>query len=722
MHHDGSSETIGFTLDGTTVTIGRDSSCTVRLEGLGISRRHAELRLDPANCTITDCGSTFGVRVNGEAVSSRTLGNGDLVTLGVREYRVEIRELHLRFVPTFKIGDRQSGTDVAGGEKELIRIGRDPEADLVLSHPLVSRIHASARPQPDGTLLLSDNGSANGTFVNGRPVSRAAVSEGDIIQIGPYRLFVREGRIARADDGDRIRLEAFNLTVRLKKRTILDRAGIVVPAGEFVAILGPSGAGKSTLVRALCGRQRIDGGAVYANQLPLRQFVGAFASTIGFVTQENLLHPELTVMETFNEQCLLRLPRDSNVLERESRIRDVLELLELEAVRTQRISELSGGQAKRVHLGVELLASPALIVLDEPLAGLDPGLVRKFMQLFRRISDRGHTVLLTTHTLEQIEFCDRIVFMNRGTIVFAGQPSELEKFFGSSSLADIYEKVDESGNPAVLSCAARAHHSPDPPLPAPAAPVKLRKPKAISLSRQYAMLLCRYIRIMLRDRRNFLLMLLQAPLIALFLAFVFQSTASFLPLSFYFCVTISAIWVTGINAAQEIAREWRLLDREYRAGLSLSSYLGSKVTVALMSAVIQGALFWLALGLLFKHFPLSLSTILMIFTGTIGGGLLGLAISSLSGTVGRAITTLPIVFIPQIFFSGILIPFDRMSEIGRVLSHCTVSRPVYGFFKHVCILEQPLTASDSWQPLFLLWAGLIILMAAAVRIHCSGRR
>jgi hypothetical protein len=99
----------------------------------------------------------------------------------------------------------------------------------------------------------------------------------------------------------------------------------------------------------------------------------------------------------------------------------------------------------------------------------------------------------------------------------------------------------------------------------------------------------------------------------------------------------------------------------------------------------------------------------------LSGGILGLCISALSKSVGRAITVLPMIFIPQIFFSGILIPFDRMSDIGRGLSYLTVSRPVFGLFKHVCVLERPVFESTAWPELCLLCGGLIILTMISVR-------
>jgi hypothetical protein len=242
-----------------------------------------------------------------------------------------------------------------------------------------------------------------------------------------------------------------------------------------------------------------------------------------------------------------------------------------------------------------------------------------------------------------------------------------------------------------------------------------RKPRAISFVKQYAMLMSRYATILRRDRRTLLVLLLQAPLIAAFLGFVFKSDAQFLPLSFFFCVTISAIWMSGVNAAQEIAREWLLLDREFRVGLSLAAYLCAKSATAVFSALLQALLFWLFLGVVFKTFPFTEETLLLTAAGTVSGGILGLCISACSGTVGRAITALPIIFIPQIFFSGILIPFDRMSGVGRVLSYLTVSRPVFSLLKHTCLLNQPIFESTSWPGLCFLDLGLIILLAVAVR-------
>jgi hypothetical protein len=397
----------------------------------------------------------------------------------------------------------------------------------------------------------------------------------------------------------------------------------------------------------------------------------------------------------------------------------VLKILDISHLTGRRIHALSGGEAKRVHVGIELLSSPTILFLDEPLAGLDPGLVHKFMQLFRSLCDRGHTLLLTTHTLEQIELCGKILFVSRGRIVFDGTPDEARAALGVKSLAGMYDAAraeswkasaageKQDGKPAyhpqavgMLSEHAPAYH-----------------PRTAGAVRQFFVLARRYAKIFVRDRRNLWLVLLQAPFIALLLSMVFSTSADFLPVSFYFCVTISAIWIGGVNSIREIAREWRLFDREYRVGLRAGPYCCAKTAVFMALGFLQAALFCVALHVLFSAFTFTAALYSLTAAGCLCGSILGLCISAFSGTVTRAISWLPIVFIPQIFLSGILIPFDQMPLAGRLLSHLTFSRPVFAMLKKVCILEENVWALTEWRALALLAIVLIILMLARVRWH-----
>ncbi|NLE02933.1 MAG: FHA domain-containing protein, partial [Fibrobacter sp.] len=404
-----------FGLDGSEIVIGRDKECDISISGVGVSRKHLSIRLGPDSVQLIDLKSTFGVRVNNLPVNGFCrIEDNDQITVGVQSFKVGLTENNLTLIPL----NKSNATGISVSVPKEIQIGRDPQNEIYLPHPLVSRVHATVHCDSRGHWNITDHRSANGTFVNGSSVSASPVHEDDIIQVGPYRLQIKGGKLVRCDDHNRIRLDVNDVSVVKKGQYLLDHINCNLPAGEFIAILGPSGAGKSTFVQALTGSLTLDSGEILVNGLPLSRFLHAFSSSIGYLTQDSLLFNELTVEEVFKEQCLLRLPSDSTPAERSARVQEVVELLELKDVMTTGVSRLSGGEARRVDLGIELLSSPGLLFLDEPLAGLDPGLVKRFMVLFRRIADQGHTLILITHTLEQLEFCDRVLFFNKGKIVF----------------------------------------------------------------------------------------------------------------------------------------------------------------------------------------------------------------------------------------------------------------------------------------------------------------
>ena len=709
-----------FPLDSRDISIGRDSSNDIVLTAVGVSRVHARIHCDPTAPRITDCASTFGTRVNHQPIVEAALTDGTRVTIGVVDLRVTIVDGTI----TIERSDAPRGTeeDVGAGQwggTDTIRIGRDDGNEIALTHPLVSRFHCSVRRISDAKFVIADNNSTNGTFVNGRPVHRAELEDGDVVQVGPYRFILAEGRLVQADDYSRVRLEAYGVCVRRGGQVILDNVSLSIPPGEFVAILGPSGAGKTTLAQALTGQVPVDRGDVYYNGFPLRRFLAAFNASIGFVSQHNLLHPELTVWETLWEQSVLRLPRDSLNAERVGRIESVMQFLEISHLAKRRISRLSGGEAKRVHVGVELLSSPTVLFLDEPLAGLDPGLVHKFMQVFKSLCDRGHTLLLTTHTLEQIDLCGRILFVNNGRVVFEGTPSQARQSLSVGSLAEMYEKIRAEKVPGIgLGGTGGGVTGPHPAAEGMASQyAPLYRPRAASALRQFGMLIKRYTRVLVRDYRNIGLILVQSPLIALLLGLVFDTGADFLPLSFYFCVTISVIWMGGVNSIREVAREWDFFRREFRVGLRTISFAAAKTAVLGVLSVVQALLFCVVLRGLFGAFVLDAGVLALSAAGCVSGSLLGLCVSAFSGNVGRAISLLPIVFIPQIFLSGILIPFDRMPAAGRFLSHLTLSRPVFSMFKKACLLNLDMTTLTEWRPLAALSFGLIILTYLRIRWH-----
>jgi ABC-type multidrug transport system ATPase subunit len=634
-----------------------------------------------------------------------------------------------------------------------IKIGRDTANDICLPHPMVSRFHAVVRGTPTDGHSITDTGSANSTYVNGSAVGTAALGEGDSVHIGPYRFYVAGGEFCRASDINKIRIDAHSLGVRMRGKQLLDGVNLTIEPGEFVALIGPSGAGKSTLSRVLSGQLAPTSGHLYMNGFPALKFGAAFERGMGYVSQQILLRHELTVWETLTDQSLMRLPGDSTAEERRVRAGEVLDLMGLTRQRDLRVADLSGGEARRLHVGVELLASPAVVILDEPLASLDPGLTGKFMQLFRRICDKGHTLILITHTLEQIELCDKLVYIHAGRVLFSGAPGGVCDRFGVQHISEVYgravetERINEFGidlNSGHTNAALTRVGTPIVP-DIPEHPVRkdsrrrskrhgrppqhgewkaaLRHPLLALLlfTRQTRALTLRYFRVYARDRRNMLLLLAQTPLITLLLGLVYKTTILQFPVSFYFCLTVTGIWVGGLASVREAAAELPLLARETKCGMKRLSYIAARTVTAIALSAAQALLFTASVVVIFRNMDFSAELAVLLFAAIFSGNILGLAVSACCGSVSRAISTLPIVLIPQIFFSGILVPFEYMAEFGRHISHLTVSRPVFSVMKKVFFLDRPLLGHSDWTELFILCAGLIIIFWIALKCR-TGRR
>ncbi|HMA64687.1 MAG: FHA domain-containing protein, partial [Fibrobacterota bacterium] len=395
-----------FTLDDSVVHIGRDSTCRLLLQGFGISRFHASLILHKDAPEIIVATNASPVTVNSKQLQQALLCNDDILTIGIHSFKIDINHEQNKIALVnvdFPVKNGTSGST----EMSILRIGRDEACDINLEHPLVSRNHASVVFE-HGHYKIADTGSTNGTYVNGKRVRDALLQEQDIVQIGSFRFGIADGQFVQIDTKSKLHIETCGVSVRAGNKLLLDSISMTIHPGEFVAIIGPSGAGKSTLTKVLCGICPPDTGTVLVNDLPLNEYNRAFFSNTGYVAQQSMLYNLLTVYETLYEQSVIRLPDDYTHEEREIRIREITDLFGLDQIFHSMVGNLSGGELKRLHIAIELLSSPSILFLDEPLAGLDPSLIRRFMTLFRRICDKGHTLILTTHTLEQIDTCDRL--------------------------------------------------------------------------------------------------------------------------------------------------------------------------------------------------------------------------------------------------------------------------------------------------------------------------
>lgn len=243
---------------------------------------------------------------------------------------------------------------------------------------------------------------------------------------------------------------------RVQNTPILANISLSVHPGEFVGLLGPSGAGKSTLLNALNGFRPADEGRVLLNGTNLYTDFHRFRALIGYVPQEDIVHRSLSVYNALYYSALLRFPLAQNTGRKpdkaaiKQRVMEVIHTLGLEAQTKTKIKRLSGGQRKRVSLGLELLTSPPLLFLDEPTSGLDPGLEERMMTLFHALSREGRTIIMTTHIMESLQKLDLVALVVKGHLAFYGPPQLALKAFRVTEFSDIYTQLEQY-NPAALA-------------------------------------------------------------------------------------------------------------------------------------------------------------------------------------------------------------------------------------------------------------------------------
>ncbi len=437
-------------IGGGELTVGRAEENALVIADERASRRHARIYAKNGGWWVADLGSRHGTLVNGERLgdTAKRLASGDAIEIGDRELRFlggETTRMASREIPITQ-------TQTVAFDGERLRIGRDPQNDVVLPNPNVSRFHADLLAT-DGRIELRDLGSSNGTRLDGELVERGVVEPGSSIGIGPYRLvFDGETFLARDERGS-MRLDAEAVTVQAAEKTILHETSVSLGPGELVAMIGESGAGKSTLLKLLAGVNRPSSGRVSVSGEP----IAARLTDVGYVPQDDIVHALLTVREALGYAGRLRLPSDASDDELAGAVDDALGELALEPHAETMIGTLSGGQRKRTGVASEVLGRPGLLFLDEPTTGMDPGLETRMMQLFRALADRERGVALVTHATKNLALCDRVVILARGGhLVFNGAPSEALTFFEVDDYDGIYTALDETPLETWLAKAAKA--------------------------------------------------------------------------------------------------------------------------------------------------------------------------------------------------------------------------------------------------------------------------
>jgi ABC-type multidrug transport system ATPase subunit len=528
--------------------------------------------------------------------------------------------------------------------------GRSGEVDVLLSDPVVSRRHAMIESGPKGYRLL-DLHSKSGSFVNGRRFDEHDLVIGDQIQLGPF-FFIYDGkqlvRIRRLSVG---RIIAIGLTKQGDNGPILNRASFVAEPGQFIGILGPSGAGKTTLLNALSGLRPAESGKILFDQTDLYKYLGQLRSLFGYVPQDDIVHSDLTVTEALTFAARLRLPAGTPRLEIVKLVEHTIASLGLSDRVNLKIGRLSGGQRKRVSVGVELLSRPPLLFLDEPTSGLDPLAEFKLMELLRRLADTGCTVVCTTHVMENVYLMDQIAIISDGRVVFQGAPDEARSKFGVTRLSALYDALQaiDSKNLPPFEPTLPGEPEQERPAAIPLAKKKRAFALPILLQRQFA--------IFRADVKNLLILLAQPIIIGALVAWVASD-----PQLDQFFAYIATLWFGCSNSAQEIVRELPIYRRERLVGLSRWGYLASKFLWMGGLTAIQSLLIYatIAIGHLGTQGAAHLQIIGLILLAFAATGI-GLTVSAFAKTPMQAVMLVPLLLIPQILFSGFTVSVEDMA-------------------------------------------------------------
>ncbi len=228
-------------------------------------------------------------------------------------------------------------------------------------------------------------------------------------------------------------LQIENITKRFGSREAVAGLNLHIPVGAVYGLLGPNGAGKTTLIRMIVGLLAPDAGSLTLLGGSPQDL--AVRSQVGYMPQDVALYPNLTVAENiaFFGHCY---GLDGAALKH--RLEELLHLTELTGERNRLVEELSGGTARRVLLATALVHHPKFLVLDEPTAGVDPLLRRKFWQWFRSLAAQGTSILVTTHHIAEAAACEEVIFLRRGHQLDAGTPQELMQRYPSQDLEAAY--------------------------------------------------------------------------------------------------------------------------------------------------------------------------------------------------------------------------------------------------------------------------------------------
>jgi len=515
-------------------------------------------------------------------------------------------------------------------------------------------------------------------------------------------------RFSSTVDRDKISFIANDLEFKFpKSNNGVQKLTIEESEGQLVGIMGASGSGKTTLLRLLSGILNPGDGTIKLNGIDIANLDKKMEGSIGYVPQDDILFEELTVYQNLYYNARLSL---SGVAEEEieKKIDKGLKSLGLEHTKDLKVGNvlaqtISGGQRKRLNIALELTRQPPVLFVDEPTSGLSSRDSENVIDLLKELTLLGKLIFVVIHqpSSDIFKMFDKIIIMDVGGYpIFYGNPIEAISYFKNISqhldqskeicescgnvnpeqIFNIIEAkvVDEFGN-----FSDKRKISPEKWYEYYS--TKLRKPEVDEVKKrpenvfnipsglnQLSIFLQRDVLSKVADKQYMLINLLEAPLLALILAYIIRyknsTTGNYIFLyndniPAYLLMSIIVALFLGLSvSAEEIIKDRKLRSREKFLHLSKSSYLLSKIVILFTLSAVQIMAFVLIGNTILEIKDMVWSTWLILFSTAIFANVLGLNVSSAFKSAVTVYIVIPVILIPQMILSGLLFNFDKLNS------------------------------------------------------------
>jgi ABC-type multidrug transport system ATPase subunit len=547
-------------------------------------------------------------------------------------------------------------------------------------------------------------------------------------------------------------LEAHQVRLIVDGEQVLADLSFTAERGTLTAVISHSEASTAALVDLL-------GGAVQPN-VGTVQFDGYDVAAdhlrphIGVVPRYDLLHPALTIEQALGYAAELRLPPGTSADQRRQSVNRVLDEMKLDLLRTAQVANLAADQRKRASIAMELLTEPALLVLDEPIAGLDEVAEREMTSTLRRLADEGRVVVLATTSPTDTDVCDRVVLLTgTGTPAFAGPPTQIGEELGSTDWTQILGRLCTDPYGAHGAYLARqpetrpaARPAPVEP-PAPAAQLSPWRQVVIAARRQGWQ--------MVGDQRYFVFLII-LPVLFGAISLLMPGGAGLGPANPYgnspeeaveiLAVLIIGAVVTGTALGiRDLFTEQRIFRREQAHGMSASAFLAGKIIVYSLVAIVASAIMTTAAvvgkgaptqgAALFgdSTFGAAFELFLVVAITTIVSAIIALALSSLADYIEQILLAAVLIVLISAVFAGAMFPVNDRFGLEQIAWFVPAR---WGFAALASTVDVPtvnvLAAADaSWrhssgQWLFdvamLIGFGAVVTAALRWRLRRPARR